>query len=97
VVDFEFVSCCRFVAGKDRHPSSHPSRALAPVCVNLNFVIVGALGFYNVLEFSRVRPSVDFDFSVDILCVRSVSFPDVVAPGCFLRFDDDRCGASQYA
>ena len=70
MVEFKFVPCCRFVAGKDRHPSSHPSRALAPVCVDLDCMIIGAIGFNNVFKFSRVRPSVDFDFTVDVLCVR---------------------------
>ena len=97
VVEFKFVPWCRFVAGKDRHSSSHPSRALAPVCIDLDCMIIGAVGYYNVFKFNRVRQSVDFDLLIDVLCALSVSFPDVVAPGCFLSFDCDRCGSSQYA
>jgi len=65
------VTCYEFVADADHHPGSHPSLALATVCVDPNRLVAASAGFYDVNEVSRMWPLVEFNFSVNLLYVRS--------------------------
>jgi hypothetical protein len=69
--------------------------AHATVCVDPNRLFVASVGFCDVNEVSWVRQLVEVNFSVNLLYVRSVSFPDVVALGCLFSFDYDWCGSSR--
>ena len=91
------MTCYQFVVDEDHHPGSHPSLALATVCVDPTRLVVASAGFWDVDEVSRVRPLFESNFSVSLLYVRSVSIPDVVELGCFFSFDDDWCGSCQNA
>ena len=77
------MACYQSAVDEDHHPGSHPSLALATVFVDPNRLVVPSVGFCDVDEVSRVQQLVEFNFSVSLLYVRSVSFPDVVALDCF--------------
>jgi len=82
--------CHQFVVDENHHLGSHPSLALATVCVDPNSLVVASVVPCDVDEVGKERPLIKSNFTVNLpacsLFIRSVSFPDVVAFVCFFSF-----------